>query len=519
MKKHIAKHLIKHWHKIHKSIYHVNHTWLHIWEIVLVGALWFASLLFAWSSNLPNNTSFSYPLQQVSTVECRTLYRNDMPNSCKINLPVIYWANYSKYKNNELYRSIYTTLRAAPYSDSWNQKIWAHAWLDIATARGTPLFSIWDWEVYSAWWNSAYWNLVRIKYVYNWEVVYWVYAHMDSIEVKKWDKVSKWQHIWTVWNSWNTFGKLWWYHLHFEIDKDNHWRPAYSYTNCPDLDKWHYKIIQNWLCRNELFSYQYDPIRLLEPTNIAVSVPDIVDNSDNDTIDIVDDSNQTTWMNDLNIMEDDSKELDDQLDKWNSVINSNNDSHNSSITNYTNDITHDTTANNGSNTDSNTNKNDNSNIIIEDDTNINYDSDTTENNNNIVDNTSNDVDEDDPYLIELDFSWLKYLAEHFVRLRDIQMRSELKESSLLLWETVTLDIEVFKKWKELEKELNYYNGILNVPIEFMTNNSNVSIDVNSLQLINKWKGKIEITWNKPWKSVLIIKIDDQKVWVLEVSVK
>jgi hypothetical protein len=50
-----------------------------------------------------------------------------MPDSCKINLPIIHGANYSAYEDNSTYRSIYTTLRAAPYSDSWNQKLGAHA--------------------------------------------------------------------------------------------------------------------------------------------------------------------------------------------------------------------------------------------------------------------------------------------------------------------------------------------------------------------------------------------------------
>jgi hypothetical protein len=46
-----------------------------------------------------------------------------MPDSCKINLPIIHGANYEAYENDSIYRSIYTTLRAAPYSDSWNQKL------------------------------------------------------------------------------------------------------------------------------------------------------------------------------------------------------------------------------------------------------------------------------------------------------------------------------------------------------------------------------------------------------------
>jgi len=417
-----------------------------------------------------------------------------MPDSCKINLPIIHWANYSTYQSNELYRSIYTTLWAAPYSDSWNQKEWAHWGVDIATARGTPLYSIWDGEVYSAWRNSAYGNLVRIKYVYNWEIIYWVYAHMDSIDIKAWDKVIKWQKVWTVWNSWNTFWWLGWYHVHFEIDKDSFWRPAYSYTNCPDLSKWHYKIIQNWLCRTELFTYQYDPIRILESssTYILPEDDDVLDDID-DLIDIEVDtwSNVDSWTDNNDIyqdMKDTVESNDNQLDKWNDLINNQDNDHSSSsnVVDNTDDLIEESNQNNDSSQD--------------------------------VELPSIE-DELDPLIIDLDFSWLKYLAEHFSRLWDVEMKSELKERSLMLWETATIDIEIFKKWKDKERDGNYYNWVLQLPFVFLANNDVIKANINSLQLITKGKSKLEITWNKVWKSTLIIKLDDKKIWYIDIVVK
>lgn len=286
----VHKHICKHWHKhickAFRAVHDIHHHWTHLWELIVIVFLSFFTFIFAWSHSLPNNTSFVYPLQKVSTLECRTLYWDDMPDNCKINLPIIYWANYDKYKDMPWYRDIYTTLWAAPYSDAWNQDIWAHAWVDIATARGTPLYSLWDWEIYFAWWNSAYGNVVKIQYKYKWEIVYVIYAHMDTIEVEKWQTVSRWQRIWTVWNSGNTFGALWWYHVHFQIAKDAGWRPKYSYLDCPDLSKWHYKIIQEWLCREQLTANEYDPIRLLEknysniqtPSNIVQGWSDVIEN-------------------------------------------------------------------------------------------------------------------------------------------------------------------------------------------------------------------------------------------------
>jgi len=488
MEKHIYKHKTSH--RIYSRIRQINQEFIYLWELLLVCVLWFTGLMMAGTSNLPNNTSFGYPLKQVSTLECRTWYRNDMPNSCKINLPIIHGANYSAYQDVKLYRDIYTILRAASYSDSWNQKIWAHGWVDIATARGTPLYSIWDGEVFFAWRNSAYGNLVRIKYIYKWEIVYAVYAHMDTINVKAWDKVTRWQKIWTVGNTWNASGELWGYHVHFELTKDNFGRPAYAYTNCPDLNKWHYYIIQNWLCRNELMTYQYDPIRIFEAG--STYVPPIENKpveEQNSTENNEWNKNQNSWVS------------------WtpstgNESLGRNNTS-NSSNTSPSNNTSSDNDWNHGSPSINNEKLNNKPN--------------PTKNNNS---NESESIKlEQEPLLIDLDFTWLRDLAEHFSRLWDVEMKSELKKRSLNLGETVTLDIEVFKKWKSLDRVWNYFNWVLNIPFVFVMNNDNVSININSLQLITKWKAKVEITGNKVWKTTLIIELDNKKIWYLDIEVK
>jgi len=214
--------------------------------------------------NLTNNTSLVYPLYQVSTLECRTQERSSMPDSCKILLPIIHNADYNTYQNEKTYTDIYTTLWGASYAEEWNQSAWAHYAVDIATAKWTSLYSIADWEVYSAGYNSSYWNVVKIKFKFNWEILFAVYAHMNSISVKEWDVVRKWQQIWEVGNTGNTFWALWWYHVHFEIDKNNGWRPAYAFAWCPEVSKGHSEIIANGYCRIQLFQYTKDPIAMLE---------------------------------------------------------------------------------------------------------------------------------------------------------------------------------------------------------------------------------------------------------------
>ena len=551
VRKHIARHINavhKHFSRIYRLHTHVKHIWMHLWELIVVWVFAFFSLMHAWNSwSLPNNTSFWYPLRQVSTLECRTQYFEDMDESCKINLPIIRWANYAAYMHNTTYRSIYTTLWAAPYSDTWNQEIWAHAWVDIATARGTPLYSIWNGVVYSAWRNSSYWNLVRIKYIYNWEIVYWVYAHMDTIEVEVWQVVTRWQKIWTVWNTWNTTWALWWYHVHFEIDKDNGWRPVYSYTNCKDLDKWHYKIIQNGLCRNELFKYQYDPIKILEwipkseadrPTIYSTQNEDKPENTWNQTAVVV----ENTWT--VAPVETEHNSAQNTGKVENQTNNSNNNSSNN-------------TENNSSNNNSNNENNKPQETVkpveeVKPTESANTPAWTNEQTQTPTENKVEEqpatqpaqeqpvkpaeevkptepetpaqnnepkpVESKDPEVLKLDFSKLTSMPQHFMTQRDVEMKSKLNTRNLRLWETVTLDIEVFKKWTSENREY-YSNWILQVPFDFITNNDNISVDITSLQLLTKWKAKVEITWNKEWKSALVIKLWWEKIWVLNIEVK
>ena len=553
VRKHIARHINavhKHFSRIYRLHTHVKHIWIHLWELIVVWIFAFFSLMHAWNSwSLPNNTSFWYPLKQVSTLECRTQYFEDMDESCKINLPIIRWANYAAYMNNTTYRSIYTTLRAAPYSDTWNQEIWAHAWIDIATARGTPLYSIGNWVVYSAGWNSSYGNLVRIKYIYNWEIVYWVYAHMDTIEVEAGQVVTRWQRIWTVWNTWNTSWALGWYHVHFEIDKDNGWRPAYSYTNCKDLDKWHYKIIQNGLCRTELFKYQYDPIKILEwiPKSEAdkpTIYSTVNDNNNNE-------NTQTNIWNQTTVVVENTWTVATVDTEHNSAQSTNTTENQTNNSNNNSSI--DTENNNSNNDSSNTSNNENekpqeTTKPVENNTQnptwANEQTQTSEENkveepqpiqpaqeqqvqpeNNKPQETTTSTEtteqtpqQNDPEVVELNFSKLTWMPQHFMTQRDVEMKSKLNTRSLKLWETVTLDIEVFKKWTSDNREY-YSNGILQIPFDFITNNDNISVNITSLQLLTKWKANVEITGNKEWKSALVIKLWWEKIWVLNIDVK
>lgn len=70
-----------------------------------------------------------------------------MKDSCKINLPIIRNAAYDQYKDETIYRQIYSVLFGASYTSGRDTTAGAHEAVDIATARGTPLYSIGDGEI------------------------------------------------------------------------------------------------------------------------------------------------------------------------------------------------------------------------------------------------------------------------------------------------------------------------------------------------------------------------------------
>jgi hypothetical protein len=98
------------------------------------------------------------------------------------------------------------------------------------------------------------------------------------------------------------------------------------------------------------------------------------------------------------------------------------------------------------------------------------------------------------------------------------MKSKLNVRSLKVGETLTIDLEVFKKWTSENRDY-YSNGVLQIPFEFINNNDNISLDITSLQLLSKWKWKVEITWVKAWSSAVVLKLWWEKIWVLNISVK
>jgi hypothetical protein len=181
--------------KVYKVAHHLFNGWVHFGELCLAMVFMAGSYMFGTGESLPNNTTLVYPLYQVSTLECRTQLFSSLSEDCKIKLPIIHGADYTTYQNEKVYTDIYTVLRGASYTYQRDQAVGAHYADDIATAKGTPLYAIADGEVYSAEYNTAYGNVVKIKFKYKGEILYATYAHMNKYTVKAGDIITKGQQI------------------------------------------------------------------------------------------------------------------------------------------------------------------------------------------------------------------------------------------------------------------------------------------------------------------------------------
>lgn len=145
----------------------------------------------------------------------------------------------------------------------WGWDVWygSHLWVDIATAKWTPVNSIGDGTVVTAGFVTGRWNAVVIKHSFKWKYVYSNYAHLDKVTVKKWDAVKEWDKIGEVWNTGNSFGN----HLHFQIDVNQSGSHPYYYSACKGDPM---TIVNQWKCRDYLLENTIDPIEFLE-TNWA----------------------------------------------------------------------------------------------------------------------------------------------------------------------------------------------------------------------------------------------------------
>ncbi len=210
---------------------------------------------------------WSYPLHEIAKpiASCKfNLWKNLWP-SCKIPLPKLTPSMYkSKAKDIYFYRRIYTVLWMWSYKYGWDVMHWSHLWVDIATSKWTPVYSIWNGRVVYAAYHKGRWRVVVIQHRVNGRYVYSNYAHLSKILVKFWQIVNQNTKIWEVWHTWNAR----WNHLHFQIDTNQSiwWHPRW-FRHC----YWHSitAITNSTMCQKGALENTVDPLAFLA-TNGAV---------------------------------------------------------------------------------------------------------------------------------------------------------------------------------------------------------------------------------------------------------
>ena len=232
---------------------------------------WFFLAIFAIVGLMPEvfaGTKIVYPLNEISKLECRFQKFSDLGSECKQKLPVLNTKDYKKYATlngwyND-YTRIYTVLWGSGYKYGWDVWYGWHQWTDIATAQGTPVYSIADGTVIVAKTDAAWWKVVSVKHNIDGKTIVSDYAHLHKIDVKVGDKVSAGKKIGEVWSTGNSTGN----HLHFQIDFESKFYPYYyDYNACPYS---YYQITENGVCFDELEKHTIDPMLFLETNGAAL---------------------------------------------------------------------------------------------------------------------------------------------------------------------------------------------------------------------------------------------------------
>lgn len=203
-----------------------------------------------------------YPLKKISKLECRFEDFENLSSSCIQDLPILHTKDYAKYatKNGGYndYTRLYTVLWGASYKYGWDVWSGGHQWVDIATAKWTPVYSMADGKVIESKSAIGWGKLVSIEHSINGKKIISNYAHLSKISVEKWDRVKVGEKIGEVGSTGNSTGN----HLHFQLDLPSKFHPYYyDWNACPHS---YYDITEKGVCFDELSKNTFDPLAFLE---------------------------------------------------------------------------------------------------------------------------------------------------------------------------------------------------------------------------------------------------------------
>jgi murein DD-endopeptidase MepM/ murein hydrolase activator NlpD len=239
--------------------------------------------------------AWKYPLAEVTPAsdECKSKHRDHLTDKCKVKLPILTPSDYDNTQAHNQHGTIFTMLYGATYFNQRDYTSWGNPGIDIASAKGTPVYSIWDGVVIYA--DMSKWgggNRVSIAHQDNGKTIYSHYSHLNTIEVSKNQKISAGTRIWTIGNSGRTIGKYG-NHLDFQIDIKDSYSKMFGYYGCAD---WYVTAINKGACRPLMIEYTIDPLKFLADRNATLPTPQSVSyNSTPATQNIILNNTPTPW--------------------------------------------------------------------------------------------------------------------------------------------------------------------------------------------------------------------------------
>ena len=210
---------------------------------------------------------WQFPVSTISAPECKHLERKDHAEHCKVALSDVY----NQYDGNTspVGQLVMSVLYGASYTAPHSPEVWGHPWVDIVSAKGTPVYAIGPGEVVKAWELFGFGNSITLKHLYNDSYIYSSYSHLSKIAVKVGDYVVEGQNIWEIGRTGNTTGKRG-NHLEFQLTNDQSPSHPYGYHDCP----WGYRdAVENGTCRDKMKKYTIDPLAFfMEPFDYQTAI-------------------------------------------------------------------------------------------------------------------------------------------------------------------------------------------------------------------------------------------------------
>ncbi|MDR0283161.1 MAG: M23 family metallopeptidase [Candidatus Peribacteria bacterium] len=178
-------------------------------------------------------------------------------DTCTFELPKIRNADYFSYRDDPLYRRVYSMLRLGTYFERWDVGIGSHQGVDIATAIGTPVYAIHEGKVIVAGVRGDWGKVIVIEHFWNTKPLYTVYAHLSEITVNVGDVVREKQLVGNTGETGNTTGP----HLHFQIETNVDGDHPFFPKGCKGtIDE----LVNEGNCFSEVKRSTLDPIYFLE---------------------------------------------------------------------------------------------------------------------------------------------------------------------------------------------------------------------------------------------------------------